>query len=64
MQGNEIEIFGEEDNSYFDKYLNEVLYFIWSYALELSRTGTTGRIKSKNFVLSLFTKISSCYGYI
>lgn len=26
VQGNEIEIFGEEDNSYFDKYLNEVLY--------------------------------------
>ena len=26
LQGNEIEIFGEEDNSYFDKYLNEVLY--------------------------------------
>lgn len=26
VQGNEIEIFGEDDNSYFDKYLNEVLY--------------------------------------
>lgn len=26
VQGNEIEIFGEEENSYFDKYLNEVLY--------------------------------------
>lgn len=26
VQGNEIEIFGDEDNSYFDKYLNEVLY--------------------------------------
>lgn len=26
LQGNEIEIFGEDDNSYFDKYLNEVLY--------------------------------------
>lgn len=26
MQGNEIEIFEESDESYFDKYLNEVLY--------------------------------------
>lgn len=26
LQGNEIEIFGESDDSYFDKYLNEVLY--------------------------------------
>ena len=26
MQGNEIEIFEESDDSYFDKYLNEVLY--------------------------------------
>lgn len=26
LQGNEIEIFKEQDNSYFDKYLNEVLY--------------------------------------
>jgi len=26
VQGNEIEIFGEDNNSYFDKYLNEVLY--------------------------------------
>lgn len=26
LQGNEIEIFEESDNSYFDKYLNEVLY--------------------------------------
>jgi len=26
VQGNEIEIFQESDNSYFDKYLNEVLY--------------------------------------
>jgi hypothetical protein len=26
LQGNEIEIFEEQDNSYFDKYLNEVLY--------------------------------------
>lgn len=26
LQGNEIEIFEEQDDSYFDKYLNEVLY--------------------------------------
>ena len=26
LKGNEIEIFGESDDSYFDKYLNEVLY--------------------------------------
>lgn len=26
LQGNEIEIFEESDDSYFDKYLNEVLY--------------------------------------
>ncbi len=26
MQGNEIEIFEESDDSYFDKYLNKVLY--------------------------------------
>lgn len=26
VQGNEIEIFAEDNNSYFDKYLNEVLY--------------------------------------
>ena len=26
LQGNEIEIFKEQDDSYFDKYLNEVLY--------------------------------------
>lgn len=26
VQGNEIEIFSDENNSYFDKYLNEVLY--------------------------------------
>ena len=26
VQGNEIEIFGETEDSYFDKYLNEVLY--------------------------------------
>ena len=26
FQGNEIEIFEESDDSYFDKYLNEVLY--------------------------------------
>ncbi|MFR1060992.1 MAG: hypothetical protein ACLSEY_11190 [Enterocloster sp.] len=26
LQGNEIEIFEERDDSYFDKYLNEVLY--------------------------------------
>ena len=26
LQGNEIEIFEESDESYFDKYLNEVLY--------------------------------------
>ena len=26
LQGNEIEIFEEQDESYFDKYLNEVLY--------------------------------------
>lgn len=26
FQGNEIEIFGDSDSSYFDKYLNEVLY--------------------------------------
>ncbi len=26
LQGNEIEIFDEQDDSYFDKYLNEVLY--------------------------------------
>lgn len=26
VQGNEIEIFEESDDSYFDKYLNEVLY--------------------------------------
>ena len=26
FQGNEIEIFSENENSYFDKYLNEVLY--------------------------------------
>ena len=26
IQGNEIEIFGDNDESYFDKYLNEVLY--------------------------------------
>lgn len=26
VQGNEIEIFENEDSSYFDKYLNEVLY--------------------------------------
>ena len=26
VQGNEIEIFSDEDDSYFDKYLNEVLY--------------------------------------
>lgn len=26
LQGNEIEIFEESEDSYFDKYLNEVLY--------------------------------------
>lgn len=26
IQGNEIEVFGDKDESYFDKYLNEVLY--------------------------------------
>lgn len=26
LQGNEIEIFEKQDESYFDKYLNEVLY--------------------------------------
>jgi len=26
VQGNEVEIFEEQENSYFDKYLNEVLY--------------------------------------
>lgn len=26
MQGNEIKIFEESDDSYFDKYLNEILY--------------------------------------
>lgn len=26
VQGNEIEIFEDSQNSYFDKYLNEVLY--------------------------------------
>ncbi len=26
LQGNEIEIFEESNDSYFDKYLNEVLY--------------------------------------
>lgn len=26
IQGNEIEVFGEESDSYFDRYLNEVLY--------------------------------------
>lgn len=28
IQGNEIEIFGDNNESYFDKYLNEVLYII------------------------------------
>ncbi len=28
LKGNEIEIFEESDDSYFDKYLNEVLYLI------------------------------------
>ncbi|KOP69247.1 hypothetical protein AMS62_24315 [Bacillus sp. FJAT-18019] len=28
LQGNEIEIFGESNESYFDKYLNEVLYLL------------------------------------
>ncbi len=30
LQGNEIEIFEEQDDSYFDKYLNEVLYLFES----------------------------------
>jgi hypothetical protein len=30
LQGNEIEIFEEQDDSYFDKYLNEVLFLFES----------------------------------
>lgn len=35
VQGNEIEIFGEDDNSYFDKYLNEVLYLFENSGYEV-----------------------------
>ena len=36
--------------------------FIWSYALELSRTGTTGRIKSKN-LSKAWDNIERKYGF-
>lgn len=34
LKGNEIEIFEESDDSYFDKYLNEVLYLFENVDLE------------------------------
>lgn len=35
VQGNEIEIFGDDDNSYFDKYLNEVLYIFENVGVDV-----------------------------
>lgn len=35
LQGNEIEIFEEKDESYFDKYLNEVLYLFENSAADV-----------------------------
>ena len=35
VQGNEIEIFEDSQNSYFDKYLNEVLYLFENYKVDV-----------------------------
>ena len=73
LQGNEIEIFGEQDDSYFDKYLNEVLYLFENIEADvvvfedMDRFNSTcifERLREVNTLINIYRKKNHDFKYL